>query len=78
MHAKLLLLSYIKRQVTQMTHVFFVIRKTLPSKDENSRDKSVVKLKRAKTAPDFAKLHKKWETKLAKVSETKSADCKMH
>ena len=42
-------------------------RKTLSSKkDENSQDKPVAKIKRAKTAPDFAKLHKDWEANFAK------------
>ena len=42
-------------------------RKTLFSKkDENSQDKPVAKIKRAKTAPDFAKLHKNWEANFAK------------
>ena len=55
---------------------FFVIRKTLSSKkDESSHDKPVAKIKRAKTAPDFAKLHKNWEANFAKVSEIKHVKC---
>ena len=56
-----------------------MFRNTLSNRKGNgAEEKPVIKTKRAKDAPDFSKLHKKWETKLAKVNYYDLHSCKIN